>query len=56
MVIQVFRGNKGENPKIFLKEYKRACIDIGLRIIVEWLNFFLEFLEGTTSYWFEQLT
>jgi hypothetical protein len=39
--------------KVFLKEYKRACIDMGLRITIKWFNFFDEFLEGTTSHWFE---
>jgi hypothetical protein len=54
MVIPFFRGNKGEDPKVFLKEYKRTCIGMGLRIVIEWLNFFLEFLEGATSHWFER--
>ncbi len=35
MTILVFRGNKGEDPKIFFKEYKRTSIGTGLRIIVE---------------------
>jgi hypothetical protein len=56
MVIPVFRGSKGEDPKVFLREYKRACIGTGLRTAAEWLNFLLEFLEGTTSFWFEQQT
>ncbi len=50
MTILVFRGNKGEDPKIFFKEYKRTSIGTGLRIIVEWFKFFSEFLEGTTSH------
>jgi len=49
MVIPVFRGSKGEDPEVFLREYKRACIGTRLRTAVEWLNFFPEFLEGTTS-------
>ncbi len=53
MVIPVFRGSKGEDPEVFLKEYKRACINTGLNTVVEWLNFLPEFLEGTTSFWFE---
>ncbi len=53
MVILVFRGSKGEDPKVFLREYKRACIGTGLRTTAEWLNFLLKFLEGTTSFWFE---
>jgi hypothetical protein len=28
MVIPVFKGSKGENPKLFLREYKKACIGI----------------------------
>jgi hypothetical protein len=56
MVILAFRGSKGENPKLFLKEYKRTCIGTGLRTTIKWLNFFPEFLEGTTSHWFEQQT
>jgi hypothetical protein len=50
MVILVFKGSKGQDPEVFLREYKRACIGTGLRIVVEWLNFFPEFLEGTTSH------
>ncbi len=30
MVIPIFRGNKGENPKKNLKEYRRSCISTGL--------------------------
>jgi len=56
MVIPVFRGSKGEDPEVFLREYKRACIDTGLRTTMEWLNFLPEFLEGTASLWFEQQT
>jgi hypothetical protein len=26
MVIPIFKGSKGEDPKVFLKEYKRACL------------------------------
>jgi hypothetical protein len=29
---------------------------MGLRTTTEWLNFFLEFLEGSTSHWFEHHT
>ncbi len=54
MIIPIFRGSKGENPEVFLREYKRACIGTGLRTITKWLNFLLEFLEGTTSFWFER--
>jgi hypothetical protein len=56
MVIPVFRGSKGEDPEVFLREYKRACISTRLRITAEWLNFLPEFLEGTTSLWFERQT
>jgi len=54
MVILVFRGSKGEDPEMFLREYKQACIGMGLRTAAEWLNFLPEFLEGTTSLWFER--
>ncbi len=54
MVIPVFRGSKGEDPEVFLREYKWACISTGLRTATEWLNFLLEFLEGTASFWFER--
>jgi len=54
MVIPVFRGSKGEDPEVFFREYKQACIGTGLRTATEWLNFLLEFLEGTTSFWFER--
>jgi len=53
MVIPVFRGSKGEDLEVFLREYKRACIGTWLRIATEWLNFLPEFLEGTASFWFE---
>jgi len=55
-IIPIFRGSKGEDLEVFLKEYKRACISTGLRIAKEWFNFLPEFLEGTTSLWFEQQT
>jgi hypothetical protein len=51
MVIPIFRGSKGEDLEIFLK---RACIGTRLKTIIKWFNFFLEFLKGTTSHWFEQ--
>ncbi len=35
MVIPIFRGSKGEDPKIFLREYKRACIGTGFGITTE---------------------
>jgi len=50
MVITIFRGSKGEDPKVFLREYKRACIGTRLRTVAEWLNFLPKFLEGTTSH------
>jgi hypothetical protein len=50
MVILVFRGSKGEDPEVFLREYKKAYINTGLRIATEWFNFFPKFLEGTTSH------
>ncbi len=56
MVNPIFRGNKGEGFEVFLKEQKRICNGIGLRTIVKWFNFFLEFLKGITSHWFEQQT
>jgi hypothetical protein len=56
MVILVFRGSKGENLEVFLREYKRVCISTGLRTATEWFNFLPEFLKGTTSLWFERQT
>jgi hypothetical protein len=56
MVIPVFRGSKGEDPEMFLREYKRACIGMGLRTAMEWLNFLPEFLEGSALIWFERQT
>jgi len=35
MVIPVFRGSKGEDPKVFLREYKQACIGMGLKATTE---------------------
>jgi len=54
MVIPIFRGSKGENPEVFLREYKRACISSGLRTTAEWLNFLPEFLERMASLWFKR--
>jgi len=54
MVIPIFRGSKGEDPEVFLREYKWACIGTGLRTATEWLNFLPEFLKGMTSFWFER--
>ncbi len=54
MVIPAFRGSKGEDLEVFLKEYKKICIGIGLKTIVEWFDFFPEFFEGITSHWFER--
>ncbi len=56
LVISVFKGSKGEDPEMLLREYKRACIGMGLRTATEWLNFLLEFLKGMASHWFEQQT
>ncbi len=56
LIIPVFRGSKGEDPEVFLREYKRACIGTGLRTIAECFNFLLEFLKRTTSFWFEPQT
>jgi hypothetical protein len=53
MVIPIFRGNKVEDPEIFLREYKRVYIGTKLKTIVKWFNLFLEFLKDTTSHWFE---
>jgi hypothetical protein len=35
MVISIFRGSKGEEPEIFLKEYNRTCIDMGLKTTIK---------------------
>ncbi len=56
MVIPVFKGSKGEDPEAFLRDYKKACIGTRLRTTTEWFNFFPEFLEVTTSHWFERQT
>ncbi len=54
MIISNFRGSKGEDLQVLLKEYKKTYIGIGLRIIVKWFNFYPELLKGKTSHWFEQ--
>jgi len=54
MVILIFKGSKCEHLEEFLREYKWACISTRLRTAMEWLNFFPEFLGGTTSLWFER--
>jgi hypothetical protein len=56
MVIPVFRGNKGEDLEVFLREYKRACIGMRLITSTKWLNFLLKFLEGKAPLWFEGQT
>jgi len=53
MVILVLKGSEGEDPNVFLREYKRACIRMGFRTTTKWFNFFPEFLKGITSHWFE---
>jgi hypothetical protein len=53
MVIPIFRGSKGEDLEVFLREYKRTCISMGLKTITKWFNFFPKFLESTASQWFE---
>jgi hypothetical protein len=45
MVILVFRGNKNEGLETFLREYKRACINMGVKATTKWFNFFFEFLK-----------
>jgi hypothetical protein len=35
MVIIVFRGNKGEDPTIFLREYKKVYISMGVKTITK---------------------
>jgi hypothetical protein len=54
MVIPIFKGTKGEDPEVFLRECKKTCIGTRLRIATKWLNFLPKFLEGTTSHWFER--
>jgi hypothetical protein len=49
MVIPIFRGSKGEDPEVFLREYEKTCISTELRTVAEWFNFFPESLESTTS-------
>ncbi len=50
MIIPIFKGSKGENPEVFLREYKWACIGIGLKTATKWLNFLLKFLKGMASH------
>jgi hypothetical protein len=50
MLIPIFRVTKGEDLKIFLREYKKTCIGTGLITTIKLFNFFLEFLEGITSH------
>lgn len=50
MIISIFRGSKGEDLEVFLKEYKRICVGIGFQTTIKWFNFYLEFLKGTTSH------
>ncbi len=32
MVIPIFKGSKGEDFEFFLREYKKICISMGLRL------------------------
>jgi hypothetical protein len=41
MVIPIFRGSKGEDLEVFLREYKKACISTGLKQLRNYLIFFL---------------
>jgi len=43
MVIPVFRGSKDEDPEVFLREYKRACIGTGFGTAANGLISFLNF-------------
>ncbi len=54
MVIPIFRVSKGEDPEVFLREYKWDFISTGLKTTTKWLNFLPEFLKGTASLWFER--
>jgi hypothetical protein len=50
MIISIIKESKGEDLQVFLREYKRTCIGIGLKIVVKWFNFYPKFLKGTTSH------
>jgi len=54
MVNPIFRGSKGEDLEVLLREYKWACLGMRLITAIEWLNFLPKFLEGTASLWFER--
>jgi hypothetical protein len=44
MVSPIFRGSKGEDLEVFLKEYKRVCIGTRLKTALIWRYFlFSEF-------------
>ena len=45
MTIPIFKGVKDEDPKSFLRDYKRACISTGSRTTENWITFLPEFLE-----------
>jgi hypothetical protein len=49
-IISIFKGRKGEDLQVFLREYKKTYIGIGLRIIIKWFNFYPELLKGKTSH------
>jgi hypothetical protein len=50
MVIPIFKGSKGEDLEVFLREYKKVNIGTKFRTTIEWLNFFPKFLECTASH------
>ena len=45
MKILMLKGFKDEDPKTFLRIYKRACLSTGNRITKNWAKFYQSFLE-----------
>ena len=54
MTIPIFKEVKDEDPKSFLRNYKRECISTGSRTTKNWVTFLPEFLEGKTCQWYER--
>lgn len=55
--ILLFKGGQNEDPKIFLREFKRAFLfgTIGAPTQNHWVRLFLKLLERKTLMWFEGL-
>lgn len=54
MIILVFSGTKVEDPELFLRSYKRACISTSSQTYESWSTFLPEFFEAKASQWYKR--